>query len=99
MTVPKIEVENINHPGKTRLVDAKKYSAMKAAILRHVPVQPPGATLAEIRSKPEPELPTALFPGGVKSGWWFKTVQLDLEAKGVVTRASGSPVRLHKVDR
>jgi hypothetical protein len=39
-------------------------------------------------------LPADLFPGGAKAGWWTKTVQLDLEAKGVVIReAASSPLR------
>jgi hypothetical protein len=31
-------------------------------------------------------LPQDLWPNGEKSGWWMKTVQLDLEAKGLVVR-------------
>ena len=34
-----------------------------------------------------------LFPGGSKSGWWAKTVQLDLEAKGEIHRVIGKPLR------
>jgi hypothetical protein len=29
-------------------------------------------------------LPQNLFPGGAKAGWWAKTVQLDLEARGLL---------------
>jgi hypothetical protein len=32
-------------------------------------------------------------PGGAKAGWWVKTVQLDLEAKGIVVRDGGRPLR------
>jgi hypothetical protein len=39
-------------------------------------------------------LPQDLFPGGETAGWWVKSVQLDLEAKGVIKRAPKSPVRL-----
>ena len=38
-------------------------------------------------------LPDELFPGGKTSGWWLKTVQLDLEAKGLVTRSDTRPLR------
>jgi hypothetical protein len=31
-----------------------------------------------------------------KAGWWAKAVQLDLEAKGVLKRMKGSPVRLYQ---
>lgn len=38
--------------------------------------------------------PQDLFPGGEKSGWWAKTVQLDLEAKGILVRDTKSkPLR------
>jgi hypothetical protein len=29
-------------------------------------------------------------------GWWAKTVQLDLEAKGIITREKIRPLRLHR---
>ena len=87
-----VVVENVNHPGKTARVDAKKYAAMRAAFdagLR------PGetATQAEIKARVTPHLPEDLFPGGATSGWWAKTVQLDLEAKGLLVRDHGKPLR------
>jgi Family of unknown function (DUF6958) len=36
-------------------------------------------------------LPERPFPEGAKAGWWTKTVQLDLEAKGVVARENQTP--------
>jgi hypothetical protein len=51
-------------------------------------------TLDEIRTALPAHLPEELFPGGHKAGWWLKTVQLDLEAKGVVVRSRTSPLRL-----
>jgi hypothetical protein len=45
-----------------------------------------------------PKLPDALFPGGKTAGWWAKTVQLDLEAKGVVLRHQGKPLRWTRAD-
>jgi hypothetical protein len=42
-------------------------------------------------------LPERPFPEGAKAGWWTKTVQLDLEAKGVVAREKTRPLRWHKV--
>jgi hypothetical protein len=41
-------------------------------------------------------LPEDLYPGGAKAGWWMKTVQLDLEAKGAIVREKTTPLRLHK---
>lgn len=92
----KIEVENVNHPGKVRLVDADMYEAMKRAYLKTVPKTSPGLTLAEVRERVIAHLPDELFPDGAKAGWWAKTVQLDLEAKGLVVREKTKPIRLHK---
>lgn len=47
----KIEVENVNHPGRVRSVDADMYDAMKRAYLTVLPKTPPGLTLAEIRDR------------------------------------------------
>lgn len=43
-----------------------------------------------------PHLPDALFPKGEKAGWRVKTVQLDLEAKGLVLRENTKPLRWHR---
>jgi hypothetical protein len=92
----KIEVENVNHPGQVRRVDADMYQAMKRAYLKIVPKAAPGLTLAEIRERVVTHLPDNLFPDGAKAGWWAKAVQLDLEAKGLVVRENSKPIRLHK---
>ena len=92
----KISIENVIRPGSTYAVDETKYEAMKEAYLAVLPDTSPGLTPVEIRTRLTPLLPEDLFPGGAKAGWWAKAVQLDLEAKGVVARAKGSPVRLFK---
>jgi len=38
-------------------------------------------------------LPSDPFEGAAKADWWLKTVQLDLEAKGVVARDKTKPTR------
>jgi hypothetical protein len=93
----KIIVENINTPGKTSRVNPEKYMAMKQAMLKVLPGSPPGLTQSEMREAVIPYLPEELFPGGSTSGWWAKTVQLDLEAKGVVIRESSKPLRWYQV--
>lgn len=93
----KIEVENFTSPGHIYRVDKGKYTAMRDAVLKHVPADEPGATPAQLIETVKPDLPQDLFPGGEKAGWWFKCVQLDLEAKGILKRAAKPPVRLHKV--
>jgi hypothetical protein len=70
---------------------------MKAAYLKILPDTPPGWSSAQIMEKVVAHLPDDLFPGGEKAGWWAAAVQLDLEAKGIIKRAEGSPVRLYRV--
>lgn len=92
----RVRVENVNHPGASSNVDAGMYQAMRAAMLKALPATTPGLTAAEMRDAIEPHLPADLFPGGAKAGWWAKTVQLDLEAKGVLSREKTSPLRWHR---
>ena len=91
-----ITVENVNHPGKLRAVAAVMYAPMKRAMLKVLPAQAPGLTLAELHERLLPHLPEDQFPAGAKAGWWAKTVQLDLEAKGLIVREATTPLRLHK---
>jgi hypothetical protein len=96
MTRTMASVENLLQPGKTYRVDANKFGAVEAAMLKVMPDGPPGLTVAELKSRALPHLPEVLFPGGAKAGWWIKSVQLDLEAKGVIARTNTSPLRLHR---
>ncbi|MEM1101776.1 MAG: hypothetical protein AAGH73_09645 [Pseudomonadota bacterium] len=92
----KIEVRNVNVPGHVTRVDRAKYEAMKAALLVVLPREAPGLTAAEAKAALLPHLDAALFPGGKTSGWWMKTVQLDLEAHGVIARAATKPLRFSR---
>jgi len=92
----KITIENINCPGKTTNVDAEKYAAMKKALLKVLPKKPPGLTQKEMFAAILPHLPEHLWPAGDKSGWWAKTVQLDLEAKNLVVRTNSKPLTWHR---
>lgn len=85
-----IEVENVNIPGRVSKVNAVKYEAMRVALLEVLPQEPPGLSQAEMRAAVLPHLPQDLWPNGEKSMWWVKTVQLDLEAKGLVIRSRES---------
>ncbi len=93
----KIEVENINTPGRVSRVDREKYEAMKAAMLATLPRSAPGMTAKESKEAAKAHLPQDLFPGGATSGLWQKCVQLDLEAKGVVIREDSKPLRFRQV--
>lgn len=92
----KIEIENVNTPGRVQRVDKEKYLAMRGALLKVLPKASPGLTVAEAKSKLLPLLPQNLFPGGEKAGWWLKATQLDLEAKGVIQREATKPLRLRR---
>lgn len=92
----KLEVENVNHPGQTSNVDATKYHAMRKVFLEVLPKSEPGLSQREIQEAVKHRLPDDLFPGGKTSGWWAKTVQLDLEAKGVVVREDTKTLRWHR---
>lgn len=92
----RVTIENVNHPGSTSTVDGAMYAAMRAALLAVLPPAAPGLTQAEMQQAVVPHLPEDLFPGGAKSGWWSKAVQLDLEAKGLVVRERTTPLRWHR---
>jgi len=92
-----VEVRNVRHPGGRRRVDAEMYGAMRKAYLAVLTRRAPGLTIAEIQARLPARLPQSLYPGGAKAGWWSKTVQLDLEARGIVARTADSPIRLYRV--
>jgi uncharacterized protein DUF6958 len=92
----KIRVENPHHPGQARYVDAGMYEAMRRAYLAALPRSSSALTLAEIQARAVRRLPEGLFPGGARAGWWVKTVQLDLEAKGMLARERTTPLRLRR---
>jgi len=96
MTGDKIEVENFTSPGHTYRVDRRKYEAMRGALLKVLPAVAPGLKVPDAKAAVLPLLPDDLFPDGAKAGWWLKAAQLDLEAKGLIKRAPGSPVRLFR---
>ena len=92
-----IVVENVNIPGRRTTVNARKYTAMRDVLLTVLPGKPPGFTQEEMSRAVVPHLPQDLWPNGEKSMWWVKTVQLDLEAKGLITRnAAVKPLRWPK---
>lgn len=95
----KIEIENFTSPGKCYRVDRQKFVAMRAALLAVLPTAAPGMTVADAKRLLLPKLPDDLFPGGEKAGWWLKAAQLDLEAKGVIKRVEGKPLRLLTIKR
>ena len=91
-----VEIENVNCPGRTSNVNSLKYEAMKKALLKVVPKKQPGITQRQMFDAILPHLPQDMWPNGEKSGWWAKTVQLDLEAKNVLQRTNGKPLRWYR---
>ena len=89
----KIEVENVNHPGHITRVDAVKYTAAKTALLAILTGQDQGLTQTEMMAAIKVQIDQTLFSNGAKSGWWMKTVQPDLEAKGQINRIVTKPLR------
>jgi hypothetical protein len=94
----RVTVENVNHLGRTTTVDGAKYRATRSALLAVLPPEAPGLTQGEMVDAVARRLPEDLFPGGAKAGWWTKTVQLDLEAKRVITRERVTPLRWHRLE-
>lgn len=94
----KVPVTNANHPNLVRNLDAAKYDAVKIALLKVLPNKSPGLTQIQLRGETAYHLPGHLFPNGEKSAWWIKSVQLDLEAKGIIVREKDAhPLRWYKV--
>ena len=89
----KIEIQNVNTPGKTSRVDREKYEEIRRCLLAILPKSSPGLTHKEIVAQSKRHACDQLFPNGEKLGWWTKTVQLDLEAKDVLVREAGQPLR------
>lgn len=79
--------------GSVTDVNSAKYQAMTTAFLKTLPSTRPDATQKELGERVKAHLPADLSPGGKTSGWWAKTVQLDLEAKGLVIREQTRPLR------
>lgn len=92
----RIAIESATSPGHVQRVDRAKYVAMRDALVAALPSHPPGIAVAEAKAALLAYLPETLFPGGAKAGWWLKAVQLDLEAKGLIRREPGKPVRLFR---
>ncbi len=86
-------VENVNVPGHTTNVDATKYEEMRDVLLKVLSASKTGLTQSEMFEAVLPHLSEDIFPGGKTSGWWVKCVQLDLEAKGLMQRDGGKPLR------
>lgn len=98
-TDDKITIESITSPHHTERVNRARYMAMREALMAALPTGAPGLTVAEAKDALLKHLSQEHFPGGDKAGWWLKAVQLDLEAKGIIARGPGKPVRLFRITK
>ena len=57
----KIEIENVNTPGRTQRVDRAKYMAMRDALLAVLPSEAPGLKVADAKEALLPRLPDSSF--------------------------------------
>lgn len=64
----KIEIENVNAPGRTERVDRAKYEAMRDALLAVLPTEAPGMTVAEAKAALLPHLDQTLSPAATRRG-------------------------------
>ena len=62
MSDDKIEIENVNTPGRTERVDRTKYIAMGDAFIAVLPNAAPELTIADAKEALLPRLPDDLFP-------------------------------------
>ena len=91
-----IKILNAAQPGKSYRVNKVKFEAMKMAVIAALPTAAPGLTVEELYHGVLPHLPGRLFPGGKGIVWWMKAVQLDLEARKIISRGRTKPLRLHR---
>lgn len=99
-----IQAQNVNHPEHRENLNVDKYTIIREAMLSALPTQDSGenmlfSTLEDCVHAylKENEVPKALFPKSGSVRWYTKTVQLDLEAKGLIERLPNeSPIRLRK---
>lgn len=65
------------------------YEAYKEALLRVIPATEEGVEFSSLRTAVLPYLSQEL-QDSTSPGWWTTTVKLDLEARGLIERVSGS---------
>jgi hypothetical protein len=80
------------HPDPERKgtrISRAMYDAVREAILDVVPDGEPGLRFADLSAAVENRVSRGLFENA-SVGWYTTTVKLDLEARGLLSRVSGS---------
>lgn len=99
-----VKAQNVNHPGYTENLKEEKYTLIRTAILAALPpsTDRDGMSFAQLEEQVRQYLerqntPAELFPKPGSVRWYTKTVQLDLEAKGLIERLPHhSPLHLRQ---
>jgi hypothetical protein len=98
-----VKAQNVNHPGHQENLNEEKYTIIRDAMLANLPgSSSDGVLFTQLEEKvaaylTKHNVPAELFPKPGSVRWYCKTVQLDLEAKGVIERLpKQSPIRLRK---
>lgn len=85
----KVQTLNITAgKGGTR-IDARKYAALREAILQALREHPDGLSFKALPDAVLERLPGGEIPGGGSIMWYLTVVKLDLEARGLVERVKG----------
>ncbi len=90
-----IEVFNVNTPGRSSFVQKDKYEEVRRVLRERLPTSAPGLTQDEMDALVRENVSGSVFEDRSKAGWWMKTVQLDLEARGLMVRERAKPTRWH----
>ena len=85
--------------GRGARISPNRYSALRGAILAAVPKHRDGIALPELTRAVAARVPRELFRGA-SLHWYTTAVKLDLEAEGLIERASGfRPQRVRRVQK
>lgn len=100
-----IKAQNVNHPDHQENLKEEKYTIIREAILATLPPAGSNGMLFDQLDTnvaaylADKNVPDELFPKPGSVRWYCKTVQLDLEAKGLIERLpKQSPIRLRKTE-
>ena len=78
-------------------IERDKYEAMKKALLEVITSEREGTPFKGLSKLVKPLLPKLGFPPEASVSWYTTVVKLDLEARGLIERVSGSkPQRVRR---
>lgn len=95
MTTDRITMLNPNTGREDGTISGHLYRPVRAAILTTLD-EHDGLRFADLRAQVEARTDDELW-ANASPGWYTTTVKLDLEARGLLTRA-GKPQQLHLTD-